>query len=726
MAQGDRNAGGWLQGIGLGFAERIAEFSIYALAALLIFPLLPIFALLVAIACIATLMLRLRRRQRKWRIVAIGFTTVLGLSLLNVVAIASGSDTKYVVIHPDVTDSLFVRQFEGPTGRFTLVPLSSYSAPKRWLFRAAAERFERVVIMEEPEETATGFILHSPSELALARLSAPDGTRRERTLHLPTRRWELLFEIEDGQVSFKPGLDGRRIMLLTNVGPGRPGLFGRSLSRSPSLEQWRRVAYAEELLRNLATMEADEIIRSLEEESARTSDVRDYLRLAVFRLELISVRYGGILTLHKPTLFELAPLGNLRRVAAQLTEINPSRDDLADPWIRPLQKAVLSSLSNLPPQTVAPPGWQVESGADWAVAFLRASTGEAGQYSSAPQQGKQPSDQTEEEAQAKGALAAFVRKGTEAKDETDLSAALEDFARDLQASTAKEDPLGLGDMRRMEELDKAGGSLLRREVRRWVESNPSRADSRAFLVYEAAHERCGQPFERMWARTTTPAKMRALSVETKRACAEVAAAARLAPEVLQRRFLESEAAAYETLVSAAMDSQVELLECGARAGEDESKSLQCFGDAMRYLGLPFFEEFMRDMTKCREGSCGVLAFEKRLPVPGRPYSLAEYRYASYLTLALFDEHYPRLSEVVCDSVGRDFGELLEEDQLLDRLTILNLHMAALERCGAEDAGISLRLLRENRLPLARWHRWVLDGPAYPPVGSGGSVGATKI
>jgi hypothetical protein len=723
MAKGGARSTPWLQGLGSTFVDKVAEAGIYGLAALLVFPLIPWIAVVVAIVCVATVAMRLRHR-RKWRVLVLGLAAVLGLSVLNVVLIAASGATKYVVPGVGVGDSLLVREFDGPAGRFALLPLSNYSLPKRWLFSAASERDDRFVVMEEAEETATGYVLHSPSELALARLSAPDGTARVRTLPLPSRHRELVFELEDdGQVNVTPGLSGGRINLASDAGPGRPGLFGRSLNRFPSLEQWRRVAFAEELLRNLQTLEADQIIQALEAESARTSDLRDFLRLAVFRLELLSDRYGGILGLHKTRLFELAPLGNLRHVAALFSEINPPSDAMDDAWFRPFQHAVFSHLNYLPLETVPPPGGEVDNGSAWASAFLLRTLEnlERSTFASRRADARAPRDAEDEEQEKSFESFRKAFQGPHA-DPRSVLGALQQLYRDFESSAAQ-DPLRLGDIRRMEDLEKGGGSLLRAEVRQWVASDDSRAGARTFLVYEAARERCAKPFARLFGALPDAGMVHRFAAELTRSCTEAAGAAGLAPDFLQRRFLQREAAMEGQLLSNLIKGQVEFVECGLRAGEDEAKNLKCLSAMMEAFDLPFFQEFLDDMRRCGNSTCGVDSFERRLPLPGPRYSLAEYRYASYLALALLDDRYPRLSPTICDSVRRDFAELLQEDRLADRLTVANLHAAALDRCGAEEAETSFRLLREHRLPLARWQRWML---ADPPLPGGGEASGAAV
>lgn len=690
----------WLRGLASGFLEKLVELAVLVAIALFLFPLF-VWAALLICAVVVVLALIRKRFSSHWKLLAVGAGIVCVVAILNVLALTFSPRAKYVVAADDLSSSFFVKSFYGPRGRFYILPLSSYSPPKRWLFRWIADKRGSFVFIEA-ERSADGYIVHSPSEVALARLAGPDGQDRRRWIFIPRLDRDMIADLAES-LSFKFSASNARVRLSTDVGKGRPGLFGFVLKRPPTLDEWRRVAYFEELLLNLPAMETDHILAALEQEGAKSSELRDVLRLAVFRLELIGGRYQQY-PVTKDYIYNLAPLGNLRQIAESINEANPGRDIVNDPWFWSFKESLNPYMRHMPRHSLVVLGGEVETGARW-VTDLMARAAQSQQQSSlldVSSLDKSGADSIEMARIRSRIERIKARRSDDPKALSEILSLTKEIMLD-----ESEDSVRTGDAHRVQMLQRSGRRLVTDEIRQWVRTDKAREASRAFLVYEATRARCNRPFIEAVAGASASARtgenpFKFVDRKMQKSCAEVRDAVALFPEPLQRQFIEGEFALEQDSLKR-MAPIWQLSSCGE--GEDEA-SKRCLSKLMlEGVSAPFAQNFIEEFTlRCGDGECsGVDLFERNAPVMGARYSGEEFLYSFYIMNALLDGNYPQLSPTFCRNISRDFSSLVEENRFFDRLTVLNLHLAVLERCKSPQLKVALRILHNNKLPVATWY-----------------------
>lgn len=700
MADTEPPAFAWLKGVASGFLEKFVELVVLVAIALFLFPLF-VWAALLICAVVVVLALIRKRFSAQWKLLAVGAGAVFVIAVLNVVVLTVIPPAKYVVASDSLSSSFLVQSFYGPRGRFYILPLSSYSPPKRWLFRWIADKQGSFVFIEA-ETTADGYIVHSPSEVALARLAGPDGQDRRRWILIPRLNRGMIAALAE-TLSFKFSASNARVRLSTDVGTGKPGLFGLMLKRPPTLDEWRRVAYFEELLLGLPTMEADHILAALEQEGEKSSELRDVLRLAVFRLELVGGRYQQY-PVTTDYIYNLAPLGNLRHIAESINEANPGSDIVNDPWFWSFEESLNPYMRNMPQRSLVVSGGEVETGAGW-VTDLMARAAQSQQQSSlldVSSLDKSGADAIQMDRIRRQIARIKARRRDDPKALTEILSLTKEIMLD-----ESEDSVRTGDAHRVQALQGSGRRLVTDEVRRWVRSDKAREASRAFLVYEAARARCNRPFIEAVTEAPTASRtgrdlFKSIDTEMQKSCSEVRETVDLFPEPLQRKFIEGESV-LEADSLRRMASIWQLSSCGD--GKDEP-SKQCLSKLMlEGTSATFARTFITEFTlRCGDGDCsGVDLYERNAPTMGARYSGEEFLYTFYLMNALLDETYLQLSPTLCRNIDRDFASLVEENRFFDRLTVLNLHLAVFERCKSPQLKVALRILQNNKLPVASWY-----------------------
>jgi hypothetical protein len=687
--------------------SRFIELGAITIVGTLIFPLLPVPAIIMLVILTALMLVRLKKRF-SLKFVAGVVCVFLVAAIMNIGLLIDTSRTKFVVPTDSFLNAVVINEWPGPTGPFLIVPASP---PKQWLFRLLS-RYDHSFIILDTARTADGYIVVSPSELALARLSAPDGINRRRLLTIPFLRREAVVRLRHNELSFSLGAGGGQMTLITDVGPDRPGLFGVRSDQAPSIEAWRRVAYGDELIRNLHRLTVPDLIADLEREGARTGDLRDFMRLLVFRLKLVPTLLGA--SAQQPledSIFRVSTLGNLRWVAQQFEARNPRTSLVDDPWGWSFQQALIEYPAYLPRDMAQSARYRVETGEAWIARQLARSAEVLESETFTQNRGKPERTGSDADDRLGDRLRLLIERmeaGAPAQE-----AANEMFAIMARASGADPDPLAEGDARRLLAFTNAGGALLRPEVRRWINADPVRAPSRGYLIYGAIRDRCAAPMREMQQFIAQAARgglvqFERLARRLESNCVELPMAADILPTGLQRQIMSDQAARDWAVMIMIRGGAERIRDC---VNQPEAASTACAFAMLDWMSRlsrsPLAQAFIDWMRSDCGLTCGGNAFYARhRPVPGEPYSDQEFFYGLSLIAVVLDDRPAGPPEGVCRSVERDFSRLLEENRLFDRIAVLNLHFAIFQRCRSPHLAALNALLATKRLPVMGWHRYL--------------------